>query len=164
MVIFMWAQAQNFVIGKDNTMPWNNKEEMSFFARTTKDKNIAMGRVTYDAIRKPLKNKRSVNILSKTQFSGDYEELYFDDVEKLVKYYDNINEDLYIIGGYEVFKHSKQFVDKLHVSVLDHAYDGDLYMDKFEIGADNINLFDHDFEIVDVEEHDSFIFYDYKRV
>lgn len=163
MIIFMWAQSKNFVIGKNNDMPWSNKEEMSFFAKTTRDENIAMGRVTYDAIRKPLKFKKSINIISRSEVVGEFGELYFKDIKKLVDFYNNKGEDLYIIGGYQVFQLAKKYVDQLYISVLNDEYDGDLYMDKFNVGSSEISLFENEFKLIKLEKYDSFVFYKYGK-
>lgn len=159
MVIFMWAQDLNFTIGKQDKMPWHVKEEMQFFVQTTKNQNIVMGRVTYDSIPlKPLKNKKSVNVLSKQVRQGQTNEKYYSDFEQILA---NTSGDLYVIGGYQIFQMLKKYVDCLYISQIKQKYAGDLFMDHFLLGQYKITLFNHNFKLKQRQYFSKFNFYQY---
>lgn len=162
MIIFMWAQDPDFVIGKNNKMPWNIKEEMDFFVKTTKNQNIVMGRLTYDAIeKKPLKNKKSINIISKSVKNGIYNENYFTNIEDVIT---SLDGDIYIIGGMQIFKLAQKYVDLLYVSQIKKKYGGELKMDKFDIGSKKIKLFNKNFKCNLKKEYETFDFYIYEVI
>ncbi len=59
------AISNNNVIGVDNNLPWNLKGDLAHFKEYTLDKNIIMGRKTYESIGRPLPNRTNV-IISRT--------------------------------------------------------------------------------------------------
>ena len=67
------AVDSNLGIGKDNKIPWKNKEDMNLFKTLTIGKTVVMGRNTWDSLPdrfRPLPNRFNV-ILSKTyHYSG----------------------------------------------------------------------------------------------
>lgn len=161
MITFMWAQAKNFTIGKNNKLPWHIKEEMNLFVHKTKNQNILMGRKTYDSIPfKPLKEKKSISVISRTLKQAIYNEKYFTSIEDAIK---EVGNDIIIIGGVEIFELAKPYVDKLYISSIHKDYDGDVYMPKFEIGKNQINLFDQTFTLQNQDNFDEFTFYEYTK-
>jgi dihydrofolate reductase len=65
-VIQIVAADDDFGIGKDNSIPWRNKEDMQHFKESTEGHRIVMGRNTYESLPpkwKPLP-KRNTMLLS----------------------------------------------------------------------------------------------------
>lgn len=161
MVIFMWAQSKNFVIGKNNKLPWSISEEMKFFVKKTLNKNIVMGRKTYDSIpNKPLKNKKSISVITKQKLTQKYNEHYFNSIEDALK---KIDGDVIIIGGLQIFELAKHYVNELYISQINDNYEGDLKMHQFNIGNKNINLFEKNFTLKNKQEYNEFVFYQYSE-
>lgn len=48
------ATDENFVIGKDNTIPWRSKSDMRMFRYLTGKQNLIMGRKTVESLPKNL--------------------------------------------------------------------------------------------------------------
>ena len=44
----IWAQDQNGLIGKDQTLPWHLPAELKHFKEITTGQAILMGRITFD--------------------------------------------------------------------------------------------------------------------
>jgi dihydrofolate reductase len=44
------AMAENSSIGKNNSIPWYQPEEMAFFRKTTQNASVLMGRKTFESI------------------------------------------------------------------------------------------------------------------
>ena len=61
MISIVVAYSNNRVIGKDNKMPWDIKEDLEFFKNLTMGNIIIMGRRTYESIGRALPG--SINIV-----------------------------------------------------------------------------------------------------
>lgn len=92
-------------IGKNNDIPWHNKEDMKLFKKYTignGNNAIIMGRKTLESIPNIPLNHRKHLILSKTLHSCEKYEVYQTKEELLEKnqHYD----ELWVIGGSEIYK------------------------------------------------------------
>ena len=50
------AATQNYVIGKDNQMPWHLPADLAWFRQNTTGKPVIMGRKTFESIGRPYLN------------------------------------------------------------------------------------------------------------
>ena len=57
---------EEYIIGRDNDLPWKIKEEMQHFVKTTQGHTILMGRKTFESIGKPLPKRHNI-VLTKNQ-------------------------------------------------------------------------------------------------
>ena len=78
------AYSNNYVIGNDNNLPWNYKEDMEYFktitSYTRKDDNknaIIMGYNTWLSIKKKLKNRINIVITTKNIEKSEDNDLFF---------------------------------------------------------------------------------------
>jgi dihydrofolate reductase len=86
-----------------------------------------MGRKTFESIYKrlnrPLPNRENV-VLTRQNISFDGVEIIHD----LNQYLNHAKEDIYIIGGKEIFNQTIDLVDVLYVTHIKHIYEGDQYL------------------------------------
>ncbi len=134
-IIIISAVARNGVIGRSNgEMPWYDKEEFQHFKNTTLGFPILMGRVTFETLGKPLKNRLNVVITSQPDYSLPFEN---------VKIYRNITdaldsvrklnpEKIFIIGGGEVYKQAIAFADEMIISVMKFDAEGDVFFPEID--------------------------------
>ena len=54
------AASRNNVIGSDGELPWHLPDDLRHFKRLTTGKPIVMGRKTYEAIGRPLPDRRNI--------------------------------------------------------------------------------------------------------
>ena len=54
------AVADNGVIGRGNTLPWDLPDDLQHFKRTTMGRPIIMGRKTYESIGRPLPGRLNI--------------------------------------------------------------------------------------------------------
>ena len=106
-------------IGKDNDMMFSLPKDMKFFRETTSGNTVVMGGNTLRSFpgQKPLKNRVNI-VLSRGQVRDDciivrsYEEL-FTELKK------RENEEIYIIGGGEIYKELLPYCDGALVTKVD---------------------------------------------
>ncbi|AMB94803.1 dihydrofolate reductase [Aerococcus sanguinicola] len=131
MLIAVWAQARNGVIGKDQKMPWHLPNDFQFFRSQTMYHKIVLGRKTFEGMgSKPLPDRQTY-ILTRSEsiaINGDRSSVELihaiDPILELAK-----KEDVYIIGGKQIYQSFWPYLDELRVTYIDHAMAGDTVMD-----------------------------------
>lgn len=154
------AMAQNRVIGNGNSLPWYIPEDLQFFKKTTMGGVMIMGRKTYDSIGKPLPGRTSF-VISRTMkdLPGAGSPVFQDsgaaavDVSAALRegpfVFDNLEEaieeacglaeshgqnEIFIIGGGEIFKACLPFTDRIYLTVIHQDYEGDAFFPKLKPG------------------------------
>ena len=64
MISLIEALAVDRVIGMENAMPWNLPADLAWFKRTTLNKPVVMGRLTWESIGRPLPGRKNIVISS----------------------------------------------------------------------------------------------------
>lgn len=137
------AYGKNYQIGLNNALLWHISEDLKNFKRLTNGHHILMGRKTFESIGFPLPNRTSV-VLSKSGFSFDGVHTYGEMKEALEFCKNNGEDEVFIIGGAQVYKLAFPFVDKLYLSEVDYDGEADAYLEKI------------DFENWEIEEEKTF--------
>lgn len=122
------AMSRNRVIGKDNKLPWHLPADLAFFKKTTMGHTIVMGRKTYESIGKPLPGRKNVILTGNPRFSaaGCTVIHSVEDALRLAQ-----EEELFVIGGAEVFRLFFAVADKIYLTLLHHDIEGDTYFPEF---------------------------------
>ena len=147
------AIARNRVIGKEGKLPWHISEDLKRFKRLTTGHAVLMGRKTFDALGRPLPNRRNV-VLSSTPVKGV--ESYRSISEALKKLE---NEDLvFVLGGGQIYSQLLEKADYLHLTIIERDVEGDTFFPHYE------HLIGKLFKLVNTEPREGFTFLDYERV
>lgn len=154
MVTLIWAMDKNWLVGKEDRLPWHYPEDLKFFKQQTKDKVVLMGGVTFDSMKGYYKNTPFP--FSKVYVADINNKEYKDaiTVTDVIDFLNNNKEDLFVIGGPTIYKLSLPFADRLIVTHIDAEHEGNVYMDKFDFNK---------FEIVESEQSGILNFTKYKR-
>ncbi len=113
------ATAHNGVIGKDNEIPWYLPADFAYFKRVTLNHHIIMGRNCYESIGRPLPKRTNV-IVTRNPFyiaSGCVIVHSVEEGLKLAK--ENGEEEVFIIGGGEIYKQTMHLMDKNNITEVD---------------------------------------------
>ena len=147
------AIARNRVIGKEGKLPWHVPEDLKRFKQLTTGHAVLMGRKTFDALGRPLPNRRNV-VLSSAPVKGV--ESYRSIPEALEKLE---NEDVvFVLGGGQIYSQLLQRVDYLYLTVMEKDYDGDTYFPEYEHLTGTL------FRLFNDEPRKGFSFRDYERI
>ena len=123
------AVDKNWAIGKNNQLLVRIPMDQKFFRETTTGKVVVMGRKTLESFPNglPLKNRTNIVLTRNKNYKVNdaiivhsMEELH----EELKKYN---SEDIYIIGGEQIYKALVDECDVAHITKIDYAYDADAY-------------------------------------
>ena len=131
------AVSNNLVIGVDNDLPWNLKDDLAHFKKYTLNKVIIMGRKTYESIGRPLPNRINY-VISKTlkQIEGAH---VFDNLEVAMlsaekhNHRMSINNEIVIIGGGYLFEETLPITNKMIITRVDCDIKGDVYYPKIDM-------------------------------
>lgn len=126
------AVAENGVIGHNNQLIWHLPNDLKQFKRLTTGHCIIMGRKTFDSIGKPLPNRTSIIISRNTDFQIE-NCITVSSLENAISEAKKIeNEETFIIGGAEIYRLALPIVDKIYLTEVHHAYEGDTFFPEID--------------------------------
>jgi len=135
------AMAKNRVIGVNNGLPWNIPEDMKFFRDMTKGHVMIMGRKTFESFGgKPLPNRFHI-VITRNQgyrFEDPTVEVVSDLKSAMelahmltTKYQKKFGDEVFVIGGGEIYKQSMDVLDRIYLTVIEKDYSGDAKFPEF---------------------------------
>ena len=133
------AVANNGVIGKDNDLIWHLPNDMKFFKQTTTAHHVIMGRKNFESIPerfRPLPNRTNVIITRNSDYKAEGCVVVNSVEQALEVAKQNGDKEPFIIGGGQIYKLALEanLVDKIYLTKVHHAYDGDTFFP--ELGND----------------------------
>ena len=133
MISLIAAIGKNNELGKGNTLLWSMPADMKHFRDTTSLHAVIMGRKTFESIGKPLPNRRNIVITRDADYKKDLpaEARGVEVVHSLAEALDlfpNKEEEIFVIGGAEIYKQTMPIADKLYIT---HVDAGDADADAF---------------------------------
>jgi dihydrofolate reductase len=130
-IVIIAAVAENNAIGKEGKLPWHLKSDLRHFRALTLDKPVIMGRKTFESIGKRLDRRTNIVITRDPKFSADGVEtvstfgtaldLARKDAERRGV------DEIMVIGGSRVFSEAMPMADRLEITHVHAAPEGDVY-------------------------------------
>ena len=134
----MMAMDKNRLIGRDGGLPWHIPGELAYFKSVTMGKPVIMGRKTFESIGKPLPGRSNIVVTRNTQWAAEGATSTHD-LESAVALgtsialsTDKSADEVVVIGGAGLCRDAMPLTQRLYLTVIDHAYEGDTWLDSFE--------------------------------
>ena len=124
------AIGQNNELGINNQLIWHLKKDMKFFKETTINHKIVMGRKTFESLPKLLVNREHI-ILTKQNINLPNVKI-FHDISLFLKAYENLDEEIFNIGGQSIYKELLEYADKLYLTEIEATSKADAYFPIFD--------------------------------
>lgn len=121
------AYGKNWEIGLDNQMLWHISEDFKNFKKITSGHHILMGRKTFESIGKPLPNRTSL-VLTRGNFECEGVHSFNDVLEAFSFARAAGEEELFIIGGANIYETLFPYVDKMYLSEVDFEGEADAFL------------------------------------
>jgi dihydrofolate reductase len=140
------AYSNNNIIGNDNDLPWNYKEDLEYFRKITsyttniESKNaVIMGYNTWLSIKKKLKNRINIVITTKIieKTDGDNDLFFVNSIDSAIDIckdvYDTKKiENIFIIGGEKIYTYFLRssfntYLDKIYITKINRDFTGNKY-------------------------------------
>ena len=141
MITLVLAMAENGVIGKDGAIPWRIADDMKRFKRLTMGRTVVMGRKTWDSLpRKPLPERINIVVTRQTGWAADGAVTASSLEDALAKPND---ADVMVIGGGEIYREALIRADRIELTQVHRAFDGDARFEFDRSGWHEIAHEDH---------------------
>jgi dihydrofolate reductase len=119
------AASDNDVIGRGNALPWHLPADLAHFKRLTLGKPILMGRMTFEAIGRPLPGRRNL-VLSRGGFTAPGVETVTSLPEARALLAGE--PELAIIGGAQLYRQALPELDLIHLTRVHCRLEGDAHL------------------------------------
>ena len=124
------ALTKNYVIGKNNGLPWHLPDDMRYFMQTTSRHTVIMGRKNYDSIPekfRPLPNRTNIVVTRQPDFAAPGCKVVHS-LEKGIALAQTLNEtEVFIIGGAEIYALGMPLTQKMYLTEIQAEIAGDTH-------------------------------------
>ncbi len=127
------AYARGGVIGIANSLPWHLPEDMKFFRETTRGKPVIMGRKTWESLPdafRPLPGRRNIVVSRNPGYAAPGASVVSGLPEALAAA--GGFDIAFVIGGAELYRQALPLADRLLLTEIDRAYEGDAFFPDFD--------------------------------
>ncbi len=135
MINMIWAMDEDWLIGKNNQMPWHIKEDLIYYKEKTAGKTVLMGYNTYESLKgyykdKPLPYGKIYVATRRKMILPDAEIVSM--VDEFIKGY---KDEIWVCGGAMLYELCLPYADNLYISFIKGHHDGDTYFPKFDLDS-----------------------------
>ncbi|HNP33437.1 MAG TPA: dihydrofolate reductase [Flavobacterium sp.] len=131
MITLIAAVAENNALGKNNQLLWHLPDDFKRFKNVTTGHYIIMGRKTFESFPKPLPNRTHVIITRQKDYAPE-NCIVVDSLPKAIAVCPE-DEEVFIIGGGEIYKQSIEMADKLDITKVHHTFEADTFFPEIHV-------------------------------
>ena len=161
MLTLIAATSINNALGKDNQLVWHLPDDFKRFKSLTSGHYIIMGRKTFESFPKPLPNRTHVIISRQKNYEVPEGCIVVPSLEKAIEICPK-NDEVYIIGGGEIYKQSIDIADKVELTRVHTNVDADTFFP--EIDSEKWEVVFEEHHTKDEKHAFDFTFITYVRV
>ena len=118
------AVDRNLAIGKDGKLPWHYSADMKFFKETTTGNACVMGYKTWLTLKKPLPNRLNIVLTRNAEIEPHQDVVVARSVDLVLAMEKQLNGDLFVIGGEQVYRSFLAHIDKWLVTEVPLEVEG----------------------------------------
>ena len=160
MLTIIAAASENNALGKDNQLVWHLPDDFKRFKALTSGHFIFMGRKTFESFPKPLPNRTHIIITRQENYEVPAGCFVASNLTKAIALCP-INEEVFIIGGGEIYKQSIDIADKVELTRVHTTVEADTFFP--EIDTNQWKLVFEEFHPKDEKHAFDFTFLTYVR-
>ncbi len=138
-MVFVVAVAENGVVGLNNAMPWRLKADLQRFKALTIGKPVIMGRKTFLSVGRPLPGRTNIvvtrdaafqapNVVVAPSLEAAYAIARGDALRRFAT-------EIMVIGGADIFAQWMDRADRLEITEVHAAPEGDTFLAKIDPAA-----------------------------
>jgi len=159
MITIIVAVAQNNALGKSNQLLWHLSDDLKRFKKLTLGHTIVMGRKTFESLPFVLPNRKHI-VISRNPNYQQSEITVAKSVEEVLNIAPK-NEEIFVIGGGEIYKLFLEIADKIELTQVHHNFEADTFFPK--IDPNKWQLISSEFHPKDAKHQYDFTFQTYVR-
>jgi dihydrofolate reductase len=134
-IAYVVAMDDNRLIGRQNDLPWRLPDDMRWFRDQTMGKPCIMGRKTYDSLPerfRPLPGRLNIVVTRNADYQAPGA-VVAHSVEEALRAAGDA-EEVIIVGGADLFRRLLPVADRLYLTEVHDAAEGDVYFPPFDRG------------------------------
>ena len=124
------AIGKNNELGNNNELIWKIPGDMKFFKENTIGKPVVMGMNTLKSLPGLLPNRKHI-VLTHQEVDFDSNIIVFHNKKDLLDYITDLDEEVMIIGGAQIYSLLIEYADKMLLTEIDDTIEADTYFPKF---------------------------------
>jgi dihydrofolate reductase len=132
IVTLVVARAENGVIGRGGALPWHIPDDLRRFKALTLGTPMVMGRKTFESLPGLLPGRRHIVLTRNPGWKAEGAEVVRD-VPEALRIGDGAR--LSIIGGAEIFRLFEPVADRIELTEVHAAPEGDTFLPPFDSGV-----------------------------
>ena len=125
----IWAMDRNRTIGSGNALPWHLPDDLAYFKQVTMGHTIVMGRVTFEAIGRPLPGRDNVVLTRDQQWTAKGCTVVHRPEDVMERYG---GSTLFVIGGAELYRLFLPLASALYVTLIEAEFAGDRHFPELD--------------------------------
>lgn len=129
------AVARDRVIGRDNQLLWHLPEDMRRFKALTTGNAVIMGRKTWESLPqkfRPLPQRRNIVVTRDAAYAAPGADVVTSLEAAVAAAFDL---PAFVIGGAQIYALALPLADRLELTEIDAAFDGDAHFPAFDAAA-----------------------------
>jgi dihydrofolate reductase len=131
MIKIIAAISNNGIIGANGHIPWFCPTDLKYFSKMTRNNIVLMGRKTFQSIGRPLPSRHNIVISREANHNRTIDGIeWCNNVDLAINTAASANlssQDLFVIGGAEIYKKLEPIADMLYITRVLADVDGDIF-------------------------------------
>jgi dihydrofolate reductase len=133
------AIGKNRELGKSNKLLWHIPDDLKKFKEITMGHPVIMGRTTFESIGKPLPGRENI-VISRNRELKLPECIVVNSIKEAIVFASKKDcNEIFIIGGSQIYNLGIKHADKLYLTLIDKSMDADTYFPDYSSFAKLIN-------------------------
>ncbi|MBK6821980.1 MAG: dihydrofolate reductase [Saprospiraceae bacterium] len=161
MISAIVAMNPDGLIGDQNKIPWHLPADLKYFKKITLGHHILMGRKCFDSIGKSLPGRKNIVVTKNPTFIVTDCIITNSIEEGILIAQQNKEEEMFILGGGEIYRQSMHLVNKLYLTMVQFNGSGDVFFP--QIDYDEWSLISDEKHTSDDKNNYDYSFLIYKR-
>jgi len=127
------AIGKNRELGANGSIPWHVPEDLKHFKETTLGHPVIMGRKTFESlgIKKPLPGRLNIVITRNADYKAEGAVVVSSVEDAIAEASAHDQQEIFIIGGAEIFKCAMHLIDRLYLTVIDGEFKADTFFPEY---------------------------------
>lgn len=117
----------NRALGKDNQLIYKIKEDQEWFKEKTSGHVVIMGRKTFESVGRPLPKRTNIVVTHDPKFQAEGVTIAHSLDEALRLPVASGNNEIFIIGGGQIYQESIDLADRLYLTVVEGNPEADTF-------------------------------------
>lgn len=127
------AMDKNRGIGKAGRLPWHLPADLKLFKQITMGHHLIMGRKTWESIGRPLPGRTMIVLTHQPEFQPDGCIVARSLDEGLDIALRNGEEEVFVIGGAQVFTQALPIADRIYLSRVEGVFEADVSFPEIDL-------------------------------